>query len=694
MMINDPARSVSTHGVTESAAFGISRVDEVHIMGILRDTLYSDKILAVLREYSANAWDANRVAGRGDRPIEVTLPTNLAPTLTIRDHGPGLSKDDVFCVYTQYGASTKRSDDLTVGKLGIGSKSAFAYSDSFTISSWYGGKKSVYIAVLDESNRGRIDLAHEETLTENAFETGVEISVAVRKEDIYEFSQKAITLFEHFSPRPIVNVELPDEPIEAVTLKNGSIVPLGRDEGGAWTAIMGCVPYRVNLDQLDKSLLNKALRSLSGKIVFPIGAVEISASREELKYSTGTKERIVSKFDELIDEYVEQTLSLIDNSVITEFDKRLRLLVMEGLDLGDAIPGEWESYRKMHVKVIDPGASPLTMIHNKNAVGSVTVTKNLRFLIDDNGKKNLAGYALGYDDYVIRASKAKTTVAELQKHVTDALSAANLTGTPVVLLSTLQWSPTRNGRPISVQKNKKHKQVSFVLKPCLHYSRPYSDHWSATEKEGESTDVFVVLEHFEEYGNKRFYEQYAEDALLAKEFGFSMPIVYGYKSTKKKPISESDLTGVPYHKWREDMISSLKTPVNEKLVRSYYYVRHTFQKFSNNPRKPVRIELTKILGRRHAIIQFLASNDKAIKVLSGKNRHLLDRFAARAGYVADTKAEDDLKAIVKIYPLLKVGNGISSLWKSDHYGYENDKTSWREWLRYVCLVDKANKENV
>lgn len=29
-------------------------------MTILRDTLYSDKVLAVIREYSANAWDAAR----------------------------------------------------------------------------------------------------------------------------------------------------------------------------------------------------------------------------------------------------------------------------------------------------------------------------------------------------------------------------------------------------------------------------------------------------------------------------------------------------------------------------------------------------------------------------------------------------------------------------------------------------------
>jgi len=65
-------------------------------MTILRDTLYSDKILAVLREYSANAWDAQREIGRGSEPIEVTLPTLQDPTLRIKDKGPGLSKESIF----------------------------------------------------------------------------------------------------------------------------------------------------------------------------------------------------------------------------------------------------------------------------------------------------------------------------------------------------------------------------------------------------------------------------------------------------------------------------------------------------------------------------------------------------------------------------------------------------------------------
>ena len=61
-------RSVETSPTVASASFGISQNDVAHILTMLRDTLYSDRVLAVLREYAANAWDVHRAqASRGLR---------------------------------------------------------------------------------------------------------------------------------------------------------------------------------------------------------------------------------------------------------------------------------------------------------------------------------------------------------------------------------------------------------------------------------------------------------------------------------------------------------------------------------------------------------------------------------------------------------------------------------------------------
>ena len=99
-------RTVSTSGIMDDVEFGISQEDQSWVLHILRNQIYSNKVLAVLREYACNAKDANR-----DVPIEVTFPTVLDPQLVIRDRGPGLSYEDMFRIYTQYGKSTKRDDD-------------------------------------------------------------------------------------------------------------------------------------------------------------------------------------------------------------------------------------------------------------------------------------------------------------------------------------------------------------------------------------------------------------------------------------------------------------------------------------------------------------------------------------------------------------------------------------------------------
>jgi hypothetical protein len=62
----------------KSVSFGIKQDGLAHIFGVLRNQLYSDKILAVIREYSANALDANVEAG-SDKPIVVTAPNSLDP---------------------------------------------------------------------------------------------------------------------------------------------------------------------------------------------------------------------------------------------------------------------------------------------------------------------------------------------------------------------------------------------------------------------------------------------------------------------------------------------------------------------------------------------------------------------------------------------------------------------------------------
>jgi len=123
----------------KSYTFGIKDSGLAHIFNVLRNQLYSDKILAVIREYSANAIDAHAELGNESTPIKVTLPNKLNLKLKIRDFGRGLTETQIKEIYAMYGESTKRGTNKQVGQLGLGCKSAFAYGDNFVINSFVNG---------------------------------------------------------------------------------------------------------------------------------------------------------------------------------------------------------------------------------------------------------------------------------------------------------------------------------------------------------------------------------------------------------------------------------------------------------------------------------------------------------------------------------------------------------------------------
>ena len=90
----------------KSYAFGIKKEGISHIFNVLRNQLYSDKILAVIREYSCNAVDAHIDIGKNETPILVTLPSKLSLEFKVRDFGRGLSETEIAQVYAMYGEST------------------------------------------------------------------------------------------------------------------------------------------------------------------------------------------------------------------------------------------------------------------------------------------------------------------------------------------------------------------------------------------------------------------------------------------------------------------------------------------------------------------------------------------------------------------------------------------------------------
>ena len=284
----------------KSFQFGIKESGLSHIFNVLRNQLYSDKVLAVIREYSCNAVDAHVEIGKADVPIKITLPTQMTPEFKVRDYGRGLTETEIAEIYAMYGESTKRGSNEQIGQLGLGCKSAFAYGDNFIINSFMDGTKTTYNAFIDPSDIGQISIMGREKTNEKS---GVEIVIPVKSDDFQEFYDKAVTLFKHFKVVPDVRGANRDD-LKRQLEKSKVIIEKDnwRLVEGDSHAIMGNISYPLDSGALNIGWQDERAELLSSgvEIDFAIGDLEISASREALQYTDRTKKAIIDILETIL----------------------------------------------------------------------------------------------------------------------------------------------------------------------------------------------------------------------------------------------------------------------------------------------------------------------------------------------------------------------------------------------------------
>ena len=148
-----------------------SEEGKAFLFNIASNQIFTNKQLAIIREYSTNASDAHVESGIPERPIKVSLPNDLSPVLKIRNFGRGMSEEVIWNVYSKICESSKRKTNDQVGMLGIGSKSAFCYGDSFTVHTYIDGVKKTYFGTKANSPVGDfMEIGSFETDEENGTE--------------------------------------------------------------------------------------------------------------------------------------------------------------------------------------------------------------------------------------------------------------------------------------------------------------------------------------------------------------------------------------------------------------------------------------------------------------------------------------------------------------------------------------------
>ncbi|QHJ74324.1 hypothetical protein VH12019_00405 [Vibrio phage VH1_2019] len=336
MIIHTPDSTVQTSGKMRTAGFNMKA--SAKGFRIISTTLYKDPILAIVRELTCNGWDAHQMNKNLDTPIQVHLPNQFEPWFSVKDFGCGMSDDEIFGVYTTVFDSTKDDSNDVIGAMGLGSKTPFSYNNgqSFTVKSTKNGLKAVYSAYLDKGEPA-ITCMSEPAPTDEP--DGVEVIVPVRKEDFSRFKEAANQVMPYFkAPAVETNITLSERKF---THMDGYFTENKKNSwrSGDVYAVMGNVCYPLSESHIkDIQLVRNYFKNSDLFIEFPIGELDVSASREELHYDDYTIENINKRVNLINTKFLDEAQKWVDDQKFSHIgdayracDNRFNDVVMKKL---------------------------------------------------------------------------------------------------------------------------------------------------------------------------------------------------------------------------------------------------------------------------------------------------------------------------------------------------------------------------
>lgn len=326
-----------SNNVNEAVLSNVAEIGEFRIrnsakaFSILSSGLYANKIKAIIRELSCNAFDSHVAAGKKDVPFDVHLPSALEPWFAIRDYGTGLDHDQVCNIYTTYFESTKTNSNDFIGALGLGSKSPFSYTDNFSVTAIKDGMKRIYSAFINEQGVPSIALLMEGSSKEP---NGVEVKFSVEtRSDFYKFEDEAHAVYRYFKLKPVVSGR--EFKFDTISYAMRDIIPgvhLANDRYES-IAIMGNIAYPIDIPNSRENL--GALQNLVNcglHLEFDIGELDFQASREGLSYIPETIVAIKRKL-ELLNDNLEIFVANSVNTIENEWERAFALMEFQNSPL-------------------------------------------------------------------------------------------------------------------------------------------------------------------------------------------------------------------------------------------------------------------------------------------------------------------------------------------------------------------------
>lgn len=298
MIITTEKETILGNG-SKSKAFSITASPKV--FKILSSDLYTNKIRAVVRELITNMIDAHALNGNHEKFI-IQVPGRLDPRFVCRDFGPGMSDFDIQGddnspgLYNSYFSSSKAESNDFIGGFGLGSKSPFSYTDTFSITSYHKGEIRGYVAYMDGDGPQIKPTFVKEMGPDD--KTGIEIVVPVEEKDFRNFAYEVSYIMRPFKDLAIINgldreIDYFPDFDDYYGVNPERYWP---DRGGLY-AIYGGIVYPIDGVIRDRNWLS--IRNEVNYIKFPMGSLDIAPSREALSLDDRTRKNIIERVKEL-----------------------------------------------------------------------------------------------------------------------------------------------------------------------------------------------------------------------------------------------------------------------------------------------------------------------------------------------------------------------------------------------------------
>ncbi len=660
MIVETTTRDIQRSASFEEKTMGLAVGSEAFVFNVLRKDLYSDPIGSLIREYTVNAQDEHRKYGKSDVPIHIQVPNQFTPELHIRDYAGGLTEEQVFNFFGNYGASDKRDSNIAVGFFGLGCKSAFAYTDSYIVKSFKDGMEYTFNIYIDETEIGKTAKISAEPTTEP---NGIEIIVPVKTHDINTFQNKVMSTVRYFKTKPVITgmAETPEFDVKVAKIKGEGWEYFGN---GSPVVIMGEIPYPVdrykipNLESWESSLLQSEL-----VITVNIGDVQVTASREALQMSPKTIDTIRLRLADIKDTMIAETeKAFAEAKNLIEAKTLWQGLIGKGGGFSNIIRNcknslTWrgEALEDNVIRLDKTLHSVSTYYHrraryNSNPTIKYDATSNIvcdgsDIYFDDTDKAEIG--------YKRRARTVLNSGAERVYiiHTTDKTALEDFLGMSVTELSSLNavvpTKATSNrgyGTGVDLTKRAKHASKMFVLnvdKLRGNY-RAASEVWDV--KEVDNVDgVYIPIERFKPVDMHRIYDLDALYRVLydleRANITINVPI-YGIKNG-------GDTTGLTrFDDWVDAKIKS-----NKKLLKNYSVVK-AFNEYTLVDTSQLRVEN---LPENSVAKTYTTVYNRAKKLNSKSDRFKILKYSS-INVKADGRLRQLSNKFADTYPMLKYVN--------------------------------------